>query len=420
MNILLINHYAGSPRHGMEFRPYYLAREWVRLGHRVQIVAGSYSHIRAVQPHVPPGRFMDEDIDGIAYRWYATPSYRGNGVGRVRSMLSFLWHLWRDGKALARDFKPDVVIASSTYPMDIWPARRMARLAGARLVYEVHDLWPLSPMELGGMSRWHPFIVWVQMAEDFAYRHADMVVSMLPKALEHMRSRGMAADKFTCVPNGVDAAEWADPAPLPPEVAQQLGRLKASRLPIVAYVGTHGLANALDALLDAAAMLQGKAQVLLVGPGPERERLLARVLQEGLANVTMLPSVPKRAVPSLLAEVDIAYIGWRPNALYRFGISPNKLMDYMMAGKPVIHSVQAGNDPVAEAGCGLTVPPNDPQAIARAIEQVAALPVAQRQAMGQAGREFVLKHHTYPVLARRFVAEVQAERDNGAPAVRTE
>ena len=408
LNILLINHYAGSPRHGMEFRPYYLAREWTRMGHQVQIVAGSYSHIRAQQPQMPPARHRDEIIDGIGYRWYATPGYRGNGVGRVRSMLSFLWHLWRDGRRLAGDFRPDVVIASSTYPMDIWPARRIARRAGARLVYEVHDLWPLSPMELGGMSRRHPFIVWVQMAEDHAYRHADKVVSMLPRALEHMRSRGMAADKFVYVPNGVDEAEWADPAPLPPEVAQQLERLKVNRLPIVAYVGTHGLANALDALLDAAAMLQGKAQLLLVGPGPERDRLLARVRQEGLANVTMLPSVPKQAVPSLLAEVDIAYIGLLPQPLFRFGVSPNKLMDYMMAAKPVLFSVRAGNDPVAEAGCGLTVPPDDPPAIARAIDALAARTVAERQAMGQAGRAYVLKNHTYPVLARRFLDAMRA------------
>ena len=410
MNILLINHYAGSPRHGMEFRPYYLAREWVRMGHRVQIVAGSWSHIRAQQPLMPPARHCDEIIDGISYRWYATPGYLGNGVGRVRSMLSFLWHLRRDGKGLARDFKPDVVIASSTYPMDIWPARRIARAAAAKLVYEVHDLWPLSPMELGGMPRWHPFIVWVQMAEDDAYRHADKVVSMLPKALEHMHSRGMAPEKFSYVPNGVDAAEWADPAPLPAEVAQHLERLKASRLPIVAYVGTHGLANALDALLDAAAMLQGKAQILLVGPGPERERLRLRMRRERLANVTMLPSVPKQAVPTLLAKVDIAYIGLLSQPLFRFGISPNKLMDYMMAGKPIVLSINAGNDPVAEAGCGETVPPSDPQAIARAIEKLAALTESHRQAMGQAGREYVLKNHTYPVLARRFLDAVQIAR----------
>lgn len=307
MNILLINHYAGSPHHGMEFRPWYLAREWVRLGHRVLIVAGSYSHIRAEQPEMKGLRCLNEEIDGIGYRWCATPSYRGNGIGRVASMLAFLWQLWRDGPRIAREFKPDVVIASSTYPMDIWPARRMTRRAGAKLVYEVHDLWPLSPMELGGMSRWHPFIVWVQMAEDYAYRHADKVVSMLPKALDYMRSRGLAPEKFVHVPNGVDAAEWADPEPLPDGARREVLRLKAMGQPIVAYVGTHGLANALDILLDAAPLVQGKVQILLAGPGPERDRLQERVRREGLSHVTMLPPVPKRAVPSLLAEIDIAY-----------------------------------------------------------------------------------------------------------------
>lgn len=409
MNILLINHYAGSPEHGMEFRPYYLAREWVRMGHRVQIVAASYSHIRARQPDMAGARVKDEVLDGIAYRWYATPAYAGNGVGRVRNMLSFLWHLWRDGKGLARDFTPDVVIASSTYPMDIWPARRMARLVGARLVFEVHDLWPLSPMELGGMSKWHPFIVWVQMAEDYAYRHADKVVSMLPKALDYMRSRGLRADKFVHVPNGVDEADWAAPEPLSAELSGRLARMRESGLPIVAYVGTHGLANALDVLLDAARLLAGRVQVLLVGPGPERDRLLARVQNEGLDNVVMLPSVPKRAVPSLLAAADIAYIGWHPNPLYRFGIAPNKLMDYMMAGLPVVHSVRAGNDPVAQAGCGVTVPPGDCASVAGAIEQLAALSAVQRRAMGQSGRAYILENHTYLVLARRFLEGIGRE-----------
>ena len=136
MNILLINHYAGSTRHGMEFRPFYLAREWVRAGHKVQIVAASHSHIRATPPELA-GKVLDEKIEGIAYRWYATPAYQGNGVGRVKNMLAFLWALWRDGRRLAREFKPDVVIASSTYPMDIWPAHRIAKLnSGGRTFYE--------------------------------------------------------------------------------------------------------------------------------------------------------------------------------------------------------------------------------------------------------------------------------------------
>lgn len=405
MNILLINHYAGSTRHGMEFRPFYLAREWLRAGHRVQIVAASHSHIRAVAPKLE-GPVLDENIEGIDYRWYATPTYRGNGVGRVRNMLTFLWALWRDARRLARDFKPDVVIASSTYPMDIWPAQRIARLARARLVFEVHDLWPLSPMELGGMSKWHPFIMWVQWAEDHAYRHADKVVSMLPKALDYMRSRGMAPHKFVYVPNGVDEEEWAQPAALPPDVQASLDRLRAEGLPLVGYAGTHGLANALDVLLDAAHQLKGVAKLVLVGTGPERERLRARVAREGLTHVTMLPSVPKQAVPSFLAAVDIAYIGWHSNPLYRFGISPNKLMDYMMAGKPVVHSVSAGNDPVSEAGCGLTVAPGDAAAVAQAIRRLAKLSPTERAALGRAGREFVLKNQTYGALASRFLRDI--------------
>lgn len=408
MNILLINHYAGSRQHGMEFRPYYLAREWVRMGHRVQIAAGAYSHIRAKQPQVPQAaRWLDEMLDGIAYRWYAMRGYNGNGVGRVRSMLSFLWHLWRDGKALARDFKPDVVIASSTYPMDIWPAQRIARTAGARLVFEVHDLWPLSPMELGGMSRWHPFIVWVQMAEDSAFRHADTVVSMLPKAQAYMESRGMAASKFAYVPNGVDEEEWHSPQPLPIEVAQRLQAIAQRGLPVVGYAGTHGLANALDDLLDVAQRLRGQAEVVLVGTGPERERLKARVAHEGLSNVHILPAIPKQAMPSLLESFDVAYIGLQAQPLFRFGISPNKLMDYMMAAKPVVMAIDAGNDPVAESGCGITVRSGDVEAIAKAIRRLAALPAGERAAMGQAGRAFILRHQTYPQLARRFLRAIE-------------
>jgi glycosyltransferase involved in cell wall biosynthesis len=407
MNILLINHYAGSTRHGMEFRPFYLAREWSRAGHRVQIVAASYSHLRANQP-VVKGAVLDEVIEGVSYRWYAAPRYQGNGIGRVKNILAFLWALWRDADRLAKHFKPDVVIASSTYPMDIWPARRIAKLVKSKLVFEVHDLWPLSPMELGGMSRWHPFIMWVQLAEDYAYRHADRVISMLPKAAEHMQTRGMSPEKFEYVPNGVDVGDWLHPAPLPVDIRVRMDELRATGVPIVGYAGTHGVANALDLLLDAAHKLKDSVQIVLVGTGPDRDRLQARVKNENLANVTMLPVLSKLAVPSFLAAIDIAYIGWHPNPLYRFGISPNKLMDYMMAGKPIVHSVNAGNDPVAEAGCGLTVAPGDADAVAHAINRMASMSGDQRRIMGAAGKEFILKNQTYGVLAESFLNAVKS------------
>lgn len=398
MNILYINHYAGSPALGMEYRPYYLAREWVRLGHRVRMLAADFSHVRARQP-----MSGDETIDGIAYRWYSTPRYEGNGLGRVRNIWTFLRAVWRDTASLVGEARPDLVIASSTYPMDIWVARRIARRAGAKLVFEVHDLWPLSPIELSGMSRRHPFILLCQAAEGTAYRDADVVVSMLPKVQDYMASRGLDLRKLHIVPNGISLDEWQrDPAPLRDDVAQAL-RAAAGKT-LVGYAGSMGRPNALDTLLDAASLLRDEPfAFVLVGDGHERARLAQRIADEGLHQVALLPPIPKAQIPSLLAAVDIAYIGWQQVPIYRFGIAPNKLMDYMMAGCAVLHSVEAGNDAVAEARCGLTVPPEALAAVAGGLRRLAALSADERRAMGERGRAFVQAHHTYPVLARRFL-----------------
>jgi glycosyltransferase involved in cell wall biosynthesis len=401
VNILYINHYAGGPPWGMEFRPYYLAREWVRAGHRVQMLAADFSHVRATQPvrHL-------QQLDGIDYHFYPTPRYQGNGLGRVKNIWAFLSALWRDSARLVREFKPDVVIASSTYPMDIWVARRIARRASAQLVYEVHDLWPLSPIELSGMSPWHPFAMLCQRAENAGYRHADVVVSMLPKVHEHMRAHGLDLRRLHIVPNGIAPEEWQEgsSAPLRDDVAQALQAARAAGRTLVVYAGSMGEPNALDVLLDAARVLQHEPlQFVLVGDGHERARLQQRVADEALQHVKLLTPIPKAQIPTLLAAADIAYIGWQRVPIYRFGIAPNKLMDYMMAGCVVLHSVEAGNDPVAESGCGLTVAPQSAAAVVQGLRALAALTPEVRAAMGAKGRAFVLAHHAYPVLAQRFI-----------------
>ena len=405
MNILLINHYAGSPRDGMEYRPYYLAREWVRLGHRVLIVAASQSHVRAQQPQLAGRPRVNETIDGVQYSWLKTPAYSGNGIGRIRNMLAFVRRLYREGRQLAQSFKPDLVIASSTYPMDIWPAQRIARLSNAKLVFEVHDLWPLSPMELGRMSRWHPFIMLVQTAEDFAYRRADVVVSMLPKVRTYMESRGMAPHKLHIIPNGVDPGEWDAAGPeLPAPTADMLAELRLRGLNLVGYAGAHGIANALDTLLHAAKLMQGeKIAFVLVGAGPCKRALQDRAQADSLQNVWFIDPTKKAQIPALLRCFDVAYIGLQRQPLFRFGIAPNKLTDYMMAATPVLLAIDAGNDPVAEAGCGLTITPEDPFAVAQGIRTLLALSEEERKVMGQRGRKFVLEHHTYAVLAQRFL-----------------
>ena len=410
MKILYINHYAGGPVYGMEYRPYYLAREWVRAGHEVTIVAASHSHVRSKQPTTDE-RFTRECVDGVNFVWCKTPAYQGNGVGRVVNIATFLHRLGQWPQWL--DEKPDVVIASSTYPADIYPARKLARRHGSTLVWEVHDLWPLSPIELGGMSRFHPFILWMQHAENTACRHADIVISMLPKAEAHLRQHGMKAGKFAHVPNGIDPAEWEDEvlAPLPAEHASAIQTARHQGHLLVAYAGAHGIANALDSMLDAAALARHASVTwLLVGSGPEKARLAQRVQRENLDRVVMLDAVPKAAIPPLLRSMDVLYIGLQRQPLFRFGISPNKLMDYMMAGRPVICAIDAGNDPVRDANCGMTIAPEDPAALADAVNQMCALSAVERDHMGQSGRVFAEKKHTYPSLARNFIQAIQSQK----------
>jgi glycosyltransferase involved in cell wall biosynthesis len=405
VNILLVNHYAGSPTHGMEYRPYYMARAWQKLGHRVRVVASAFSHVRTVQPQPVDGGMRLERVDGVEYAWVAGGSYAGNGLGRVRNMAGFVAGLLRHTGRITADFAPDAVISSSTYPLDSFAAHRIARRYGARLVHEVHDLWPLSPMELGNMSRWHPFIAVMQVAEEFAYRKADQVVSMLPKAEEHMRRHGLAAGKFVYVPNGVDAAEWEAAAePVPTGVEEALGALR-NRFPfLVGYAGAHGVANALGALIQAAALLKDDGVgVVVVGQGPEKESLRRQAERLAAGNVLFLDAVKKSAVPALLKRMDALYIGLQRQPLFRFGVSPNKLMDYMMAAKPVIHAIEAGNDLVVESGCGLSVAPEDPAGIADAVRRLAGMTADARRAVGERGRRFVLEHHSYDVLSKRFL-----------------
>jgi glycosyltransferase involved in cell wall biosynthesis len=319
-------------------------------------------------------------------------------------MASFVRALYRESQRLSA-FAPDLVIASSTYPMDIWPAHRIAKLSSARLVFELHDLWPLTPMELGGMSRWHPFIMVVKAAEDYVYRHADAVVSMLPKVHEHVASHGMPLDRLHIVPNGVDPREWAGALPeLDADVDDTLAALADAGHAIVGYAGTHGISNSLNTFLDAARLMrEEKVSFVLVGGGPEKAGLQVRARTEQLRNVLFIDPVIKEQVPALLQRFDLAYIGWRRQSLYRFGIAPNKLMDYMMAARPVLHAVEAGNDPVGEAGCGLTVAPESPDATAQGIRSLLSLSPGERQAMGKRGRDFVMDNLTYPILSKRFL-----------------
>ena len=404
MTILMISHYAGAPQYGMEFRSYYMAREWVNVGHRVMIVGSAFSHLRKQQPTA--GK---ETIDGIEYMWLPARSYEGNGAKRAFSMLQFVWHVYRNLRSLV-SLNPDVVIASSVYTFDIYPCHRIARKCHARLVYEVHDLWPLSPMVIGNLSRWHPFIWLLQRGENYAYRHCDMVVSILDKAFPHMRRHGLSPDRFCCIPNGFRQEEWTESndATLPAEHTALLDNLKEQGRTIVGFAGGHTQSTAMQILLEAARILHSRNDLafVLVGQGPQKEELIALAKEYQLDNIHFLPPIEKQAIPTLLDRFDICYAGGVHSILHQYGTSFNKITDYMVAGKPIVNSVDEPDSLIERVGCGHQVEAENALQVSKAIAQMADMTEEERVTLGARGRKYAIQNLEYNTLAQRFIDAV--------------
>lgn len=394
--VWFVNQYAGSADHGMEFRHYELGRELVRLGATVVIISGSYSHLFARQPAVA-GAYTVEPLDGLTYCWVRVPTYRrAISIGRVWNMIVFMLRLYR--LPTGRLPEPDAIVVSSPSLYPILPAARWARRFGSRLLFEVRDVWPLTLRELGGLSPRHPLVFTMQWFEDRAYRVADRIVSVLPALASHLADRGADPGKLTVIPNGVSADVLAEPttATVPPSTTGD-----GDRPFRVGFVGTLALANAIDNLLEAARLLDGeRIEIVIVGQGSEGDRL--RSLAADLPAVRFVGAIPKADVPSTLSGFDVCYVGYHKSPLYRFGISPNKVYDYMAAARPIILAADGANDLVQEADCGLTIPPDDAVALAAAIRSMRDLPTDRRQAMGSNGRTWVARERSYATLARQY------------------
>lgn len=403
MRILMLAHFAGSPRHGMVYGHYHLAREWVRSGHDVTIVAAAFAHTRHRQPDCAR-RTCEEWIDGIRYRWLRVPRYAPQDrLGRVLNILSFTLRV-----AFLRTEPVDAVILSSHFPLPIFAALRLARRDRAMLVFEVRDLWPLTLIELGGASRRNPLIQLMQWAEDTAYRRSDLVVSVLPNAKDYMTEHGLEPAKFLFVPNGVDLTAQHEARSLPAHHRSILDQLQRSRRFLVGYSGRIGLANALHSLIDAAAS-DPAVQVVLLGEGSHATSLLRQAQALGIAErVTLLPPVDRSQVNDFLSRMDALYIGLQRQPLFRFGVSPTKLHEYMLAAKPVLYAIDAPGDIIAESGAGVSCRAEDPAAIAAAIGRLRKLPKPELAKMGQRGRQWVHANRDYRVLAHRFMDSLLA------------
>ena len=394
--IWIINDYAGSPYHGMEFRHYYLAREWIKKGYSVYIITASYSHLLRSLPKVE-GNFTLEKIDGINYLWVKVPKYT-NSRDKKRVLKWFYFSIKLFFLPMNKLNSPNVVIASPMATFFAIPAYKIAKKYNAKFIFEVKDIWPLSIIELGNISPKHPLIKIMAKSERFAIEKADYIVSVLPNYEDYLKDRYKLDKKSMWISNGIDTSSY--------EISKFHGTNKISKVPnnkfIVGYMGTIGLANALEYLLIAARRLQRYKNIhfVIVGSGSEKENLISRFGK--LQNVTFLNPVPRSQVQSVLACFDVCYIGWKKKKIYKYGISANKIFDYMYAGKPILHSYSGKGDLIKLANCGITVEAENPIAIAEGILKLHNLPREKLKEMGQKGRKYVLENFTYQKLAEKY------------------
>lgn len=398
MNILLVNHYANVPKMAGGTRHFSFAKELLRRGHNVTIVASSFNHKSRRETRQWHGeRYQTELVEGVRFVWVKTPPYSGNTLARIRNMMGFAYSLSRLPEA-AFGPAPDVVYGSSPHLFATWAAQRLATKWQVPFVLEIRDLWPESLVALGNISRLHPFILLLEYIERYLYRRADRIITLLPGAGEHMQQKGADPGKITWIPNGVDLQTSNGLAP--PTKKDNF---------IATFAGTHGLANQLDLVLDAAAQLRRDERTKnvtlhLIGDGPDKPRLMNRAKEMGLRNVIFDEPVPKTEIYDVLAEADCFLLTLQDSPLFKWGISPNKLFDYMAAARPVILTLDAPYGHSNSEQTGVFNCAGNGSSLAEAITILMEMGHEQRWELGRQARRYVEKHHSMSALVDRLEA----------------
>lgn len=377
---------------GVGSRGYELMAELARLGHECVIITSDANHLTVVPDF--PGKVLDERRDGLRMVWLKT--FKAEVAKSGRRVLSWLDFERRvalyDTDALPR---PDVIIASSLSLLTVLNGLRLRRKYAARLVFEVRDIWPLTLVEEGGFSESNLLVRALGVVERLGYRRADTIVGTMPALDKHVRAVVGRDLDVHCIPMGFSDRTVQDALPLP---TRSDGRL------VVGYAGTIGVTNAMETLLDAARLLNDRSDIefRIIGDGP----LLAGLKRDyaDLGNVTWVDKVPKEQLSDELAQCDVLQLSTYPSRVWEFGHSLNKLIDYMLAARPVIAAYGGHPSMIDESGCGTFIEPGDPGRLAAEFDRFASMSPAERAAMGQRGRDWLLRHRTYGQLARDYEA----------------
>jgi glycosyltransferase involved in cell wall biosynthesis len=396
MHILLIHQAFAALSEPGGTRHHELALHLAARGHRVTIIASPVSYLtgKASKQHIPWVEKEDGGSGVTILRVYTYPALHKSFVHRLLSFLSFMFSSFWVGLQVK---KVDLIWGTSPPIFQGITAQALAWLKRVPWLFEVRDLWPAFAIAVGVLRQ--PVLIQASVwLEKFLYRHSDLVMVNSPGFINHVTQSG--AREVVLVPNGAETSMFDPQADgIPFRQQNQLGKNF-----IAMYTGAHGLSNNLETVLEASNLLKDRPdiRIVLLGDGKDKPSLIAQAKQMSLANVIFLPPIPKINIPSALAAADACIAILKPIPLYAT-VYPNKVFDYLAAGRPIIMAMEGViQQLVMNAQAGLCIPPGDPPAMAQAIQWLADHP-EERQTMGLNGRKYVEENFDRTKLAEQLV-----------------
>ena len=404
MKILYYHQHFSTPAGAASNRSYAMAQQLIAQGHEVTMVCGSY----AVGQSGLDGSFQEGKREGFVHGIHvielALPySNRDSFPKRIWTFMKFA--LQSTQIALQRDY--DLIFATTT-PLTAGIPGIIARwLRHKPFIFEVRDLWPELPKAMGVIR--NPILLWaMSILEWISYHSAHRLIGLSPGIVEGITKRGVDPSRVTMIPNGCDLDIFAIPAtPWRPE------GVKDNDLMAI-FTGSHGIANGLDAVLDAATELKRRERndikIVLIGDGKLKPELVARALAAGLDNVIFHAPVPKARLAGLMATADVGMQILANVPAFYYGTSPNKFFDYLAAGLPVLNNYPGWlADLITTHQCGYAVPADDPVAFADALIRAATHP-EERGVMGKHARQLANREFDRAKLAEQFVSWLESTR----------
>lgn len=379
-------------------RGWFLVDEMHRAGYQVVVISSDSNNL--VDLPVLKEFVTLQNTDGVKIVWLKTMKYSvAKSLRRILSWFHFEWNLfWLDKSQLPR---PDVVIISSLSLLTIINGLLMRLKYKSRLVFEVRDIWPLTIVEEGGFSNKNLFVRGLAWLERLAYRKSDAIVGTMPNLAAHVRTEIGCERPVFCVPMGVSQDHLADVAELPIDYVERY--LSSDKFKVV-HAGTIGITNALDVFFNAARAMREHTDIefVIVGDGALKQSYQNQY--GDLPNLIFAPKVPRNMVQAVLERGDLLYFSVHDSRVWDYGQSLNKIIDYMLAAKPVIASYNGYPSMINESGCGKFVPANDVGALVAVIQEMRLKSPEELSRMGRGGREWLLTNRLYSKLARDYIS----------------